>query len=267
MVLYNPDETLARQASEQLMKQVDRLCLVDNSEVSHAAWFDASKCHYISLGKNRGIAYAQNRGIEQLMASGMDFVLFADQDTTVPDGIVPQLVEEYLELEKQQPVIAIGPEHINRQTGKAYRTETPLTYVMSSFSLSRLDYFRKVGLMNEQLFIDAVECEWQWRAQHLIPGATVSQISKLKVEHELGHYRRILGKDCNISSPQRLYYQLRNFLWLRRVPYVPKLWKRRNMRRYMLKILAYPLLVSPRMAYLSSIKRAISHGLKQHLAT
>ena len=64
VVLYNPDFNVTSKALESLMRQVDRVCVVDNSLSEHSEELKKYiNIEYISLEKNVGIAAAQNIAI------------------------------------------------------------------------------------------------------------------------------------------------------------------------------------------------------------
>ena len=81
-----------------------------------------------------------------------------------------------------------------------------------------------VGLNEEQLFIDFVDSEWCWRA--VAKGYRCCMTTNIVMTHHIGRRIITIGpiKDI-ISSPQRYFYQYRNYLWMLRRPYVPRQWK------------------------------------------
>lgn len=279
IVLYNPDESLLVMALKSLSVQVDEVCIVDNSKESHAALLVSFlNVHYIFLGENRGIAAAQNVGIRYLMQCGFDYVLFSDQDSIAPDRLVECLLRTYLALEtKGFPVATIGPQAINRATGKEYtnkanikrtynKTELNLDYdiwevygIISSFSLTKLSNFNQIGLFEEALFIDGVDEEWCWRAEHM-KGFLSYKVVGLFFSHFQGEGKtgRFLKKR---STPFRSYYQFRNFIILSKRPYTPAFWKWKNLGKFFVKFFYYPCCVAPRGAFLKAILRGCRDGI------
>ena len=276
MILYNPDAGLLRQALEALAEQVDRLCLVDNSSQDNLAHIPAiDTLDYIPLYENRGIAEAQNIGIRHLLSLGCRYILLADQDSIASQGLVGELKRRYRILSRLYDVAAVGPVPINRNTGKAYlqrkdeRILRPLQHegydflethsIIASFSLISAKALQRTGLMNERLFIDFVDQEWCWRARAC--GQRVFIATDISFSHEQGRHLSVFGLNLKVSSPARLYFQIRNLIWLAYNRLAPRSWRRRNMRKMCYKIIGYPLLISPRTAYIRSIWRGVRDGI------
>ena len=278
IILYHPDTALLEQALERLIPQVDEVCLIDNSDISLADHFEGRKgIVYVPLLQNMGIAAAQNRGICHFREKGYDDVLFCDQDSRGTAHLVERLKAIRSVLEQQgHRIAAIGPKPINEKTGRSYYNKPrnvirQLTVdtngeayhvdlvhsIISSFSLVRLAAFDEVGLFEEPLFIDAVDNEWGWRAEHFHSMRSF-MVHELTFSHMQGQPTRMPFKK---SSAFRLYYQYRNFLVLLRRPYVPFFWKWHCMWTYLLKFFFYPLFVSPRWQNLCQMLRGIRDGL------
>lgn len=278
IVLYNPDISLLKNVIESVSKQVDNICVVDNS--SHVLEYsDLFNIEYIYLGNNKGLAYAQNIGINYMLSIAVDYILFLDQDSILPSNAVSILLERYIELTNSKiPVAAIGPMPINRLTRKNYSIQVKSkelccekkdvieTFaVMSSGSLIAGANFKKIGLYNYSLFIDAVDYEWCWRA-YFMYGYRSFVVKSLFMEHQLGRPGKLLGRNISISSPMRLYYQFRNCIWLLKEPYTPTFWKMKVLRKYSLKLFAYPLFISPKRSNLCFILKGIRDGVLEKMS-
>lgn len=282
IILYQPEAGQIRQTVDSILPQVDYLCLADNSDESHQAWFDGLPgVSYLHLGGNRGIAAAQNAAIHSLPPHRYDFLLFCDQDSRAEADTVGQLALACSALQQHGlPTGGVGTRAVNRQTGRPYAaksreyetfelaaddgtrcTLTRCSYIRSSISLIPSTHFDIVGGFDERLFIDAVDNEWCWRATHLA-GLQFYIAEAAHIVHMLGEGdRRLAGRNLAISSPFRIYFQLRNYLWLCRRPYVPAWWKRHHALKYLAKIGYYPLCCQPRLAYLKQILRGLRDGL------
>ena len=281
IVLYNPDIASLEQALDTLLPQVDEVCLIDNSDTSMAERFEKREgVVYMPLLQNMGIAAAQNRGIRHFQEKGYDYVLFCDQDSQGTAHLVERLITVCKTLEEEgQQVAAIGAMPINRKTGKSYYNKPKNvigqmtvnangeTYhvdmmhsIISSFSLVRLRVFDEVGLFEEPLFIDAVDNEWCWRSAYFHHLRSFS-VHELSFDHMQGLPTNLPIKK---SSPMRLYYQFRNYLWLVRRPYVPTFWKWHCTWTYTLKLFFYPLFVSPRLQNLKQLLLGLRDGIFKH---
>lgn len=280
LVLYNPNLDLLQQCVDTLEQQVDEVCVVDNSTSSHSSFFCAykQKVCYIANMKNVGIAAAQNIGIEHFKRLQFHFVLFSDQDSLSPQGLVQGLLTAYQHLSPIIPIACIGPMPINRTNGKPYfcpqnvlktGQHEGVTYhqvhsIISSYSFIPLKNFEVVGNMREQLFIDFVDDDWCWRAltYHQMVSVLVPNI---RIEHELGVSSTFMGRNISLSSPFRMYYQTRNLLWMCRQPYTPTYWKRMNLKKLLIKFVYYPLFTHQRWAYLKRMVQGVIDGLRTSL--
>lgn len=276
IVLYNPDFVLLHEVLEALHGQVDMLCVVDNSTDDNSKNIPRFEgIDYTPLHENRGIAAAQNIGIKRACEQGCRYILLADQDSIASPRLVAELRRRHRILSHLYDVAAVGPMPINRHNGQPYITSHSERLlrsfchegynfyeahsIIASFSFIAAKAFEVVGAKNEALFIDFVDQEWCWRARH--KGLRVFVAPDICFSHEQGRYRRWLGLDLNISTPARLYFQIRNLLWLSRTSLAPRRWKIRNLRKLCYKIVGYPLLVAPRTRYLNSIVRGLWDGL------
>ena len=280
VVLYNPDFIITSRVLETLTLQVDQTCIIDNSFYAH--WDELKQyknIKYVPLFNNVGIAAAQNIGIRYFIEHNFDFVIFCDQDSVIPPNLINSLLDAYNKLSLQYDIAAIGPMPINKKNGMPYlyqeniitknEREYPFYYdmhsIISSCSLVHISNFKEIGLMREELFIDFVEQDWCWRASYFYQKRTFL-LPQITMQHELGRYVKILGLfDANISSAFRIYYQIRNLLWLERLPYVPKYWKKMNKRKLLLKIIYYSIFPSQRWLYLKNIVRGLKDGLRYKL--
>lgn len=289
IVLYRPNWEITAKAISSLAPQVDALCIVDNTpDTDETVRIGklANNIAYIPLKENIGIAAAQNAGIKHLADHGeADLVVFSDQDTLAPDGLVKMLADTFLALqERNMDVGAVGTRAINRVTGKAYAakskeirkyegkelgTQSDITEcysVISSISMiSMISLTDTVGGFDEALFIDGVDHEWCWRAWHKARLRSFI-VEDAKISHMLGEKSRKIGqKDISISATTRLFYQYRNYLWLCRRSYTPRFWKKKHLLKYAVKLFYYPIMVKPRWKNLQNIICGIAAGLRpQH---
>jgi rhamnosyltransferase len=184
----------------------------------------------IRLDENRGIAAALNTGIRAALAAGDDpLILTMDQDSVICEGYVRRGVEE-IETARSHGIRvgAVGAESHNGQPMRLMKTSIAghrlLFDPMQSGTLYPSATFAHIGLLQEDLVIDAVDMEFNLRmlasglAQIAIPGGDL--------HHELGETRplRLLGWNPKLHgrplrihyhSPYRTYFIVRNnvILW------------------------------------------------------
>ena len=278
VVLYNPDYDNFISALKALEPQVDGVCIVDNSIISHSSWFDGNpKVLYVSMGKNVGIAAAQNVGISKLHEAGYRYVLFSDQDSIAFPDLVDRLYTAHRQLSLAGIAVAtVGCQAIDTATGYRYDSRNVKTireftlgerryvhvdYVQSSMSLTSMETLRLVGGMDEALFIDGVDSEWCWRAFSK-QGLKTLLVPDAAIYHTLGHGgHMVFHKFVTIPASFRMFYQYRNYFWLLRRNYVPLRWKIRNCIKYIVKVPYYSLLCKPRVENLKCIFHGAYSGI------
>lgn len=283
LVTYNFSTDSILAVVDNLSKQTDCVCIIDNSSTDSSTLFkDKDKVVYLAQNKNLGIAAAQNIGIRYLVEEGYEYIIFSDQDSIIKEGVIDSLFQTYTSLQKEgYHVGAVGPRAYNKTTGTPYPHQcnyisetnlkdgthlTEVTYVMSSLSLQRADTFKDVGLLDTSLFIDGVDSEWCWRGKNLC-GLRYFVNEDIHISHQLGQgMKSVAGKKISITPPYRMFYMYRNFLWLCRKDYVPTKWKIYNGVKYIIKMLYYPLLKAPRIEYVKNIFRGIKAGMKKPIS-
>lgn len=280
IILYNPNFAVLKKSLLALNDQVDNIFLIDNTvdnkkNIDFIEGINIKGVTYFSLGKNEGVAKAQNTGINLSIREKSKYVLIMDQDSVPSKEMVTILMEDLFILKsKGFKIGVIGPTPINVQTQEPYSPrfrKQPLflekdcnilkvTELISSGSLIEIETLKIVGLMDEHLFIDGVDHEWCWRAKKF--GFYCAMSNKARLEHMLGEGdKKIFGFRVAITSPFRIYYQYRNFIYLIRKRYVPLYWKFNNMIKYLIKLIYYPLFIKPRFLYLKNMIKGINDGL------
>lgn len=281
LVLYQPDWQITEETISSLATQVDDLCIVDNTpdtDEGDRVCQLASNITYFPLYENLGIAAAQNIGIQHFMKLEYDFVVFCDQDSVSPDNLIPKLKNAYFELSRIYSIAAIGPMPLNKKTGTAYlypqeiiskECSSDMSYyimhsLISSYSLVPVENFKKIGIMQERLFIDFVDQEWCWRANNHC-GMVCILYPEIRILHELGVSKRFCGVAISVSTPFRLFYQTRNLLWLCKVKYVPNNWKKRNVAKLIPKFIYYTIFTKERLTYMKEFIRGLYYGLTKRM--
>ena len=258
VVFYYPDLTILERLFTSLSGQIDRVVAVDNTPGPPALPPAFSEqfpypISYIPLGQNKGIAEAHNIGIRECIRCGCSHVLLLDEDSSLPPGMVKRLLaaeEELLEAGKQ--VAAIGPQYIDERTGAKScairrgwlrvrrpgldpRSSEPVETdnLIASGSIIRTAAFESVGMMRDDLFMDFADTEWGLRARskgyksYCIPDAVMT--------HSIGNAAiKAFGRQVYLYSDIRMYYRLRNAMYLSRVSSMGWQW-----RGYILRWIPY----------------------------
>ncbi|HBH9906831.1 TPA: glycosyltransferase, partial [Escherichia coli] len=100
-----------------ISEQVDRVVIIDNSNDLvcqnrlQVMISENENITLIQLNENKGIAYAQNIGFVYSLKAHADFVITFDQDSSVENGLVQSLYEEYLKVKDENDIkiACIGP--------------------------------------------------------------------------------------------------------------------------------------------------------------
>ncbi|MBB5210594.1 glycosyltransferase family 2 protein [Microbulbifer hydrolyticus] len=250
VVTYHPDTKLLAKSILSLRHQVQSITVVDNNSENFDSLRSLIKnypeCDLVSLPENRGLGAAQNTGIKKAVDQGADQILLLDQDSVMEGDSVTILSRSLFRLNLQQKTAAVGPQYkIDGnsvaspfvRTSWFYLGRVPLTelqnstfveteFLISSGTLIDADAFRKIGPMDEELFIDHVDTEWCLRARSR--NYRLYGVRDAHMSHRLGEqtYRIWLGRWRLLPKhkPFRYYFMFRNSLLLARKPHVPLKW-------------------------------------------
>lgn len=265
IVLYNPSNE-----DKQNILNISTFSegiIVDNSPKPSFNTQNVNSLFYCWLKENKGIAYAQNYGINHIIKEGKySYIMFLDQDSRINKNYIYGMALEYQHLSTIKKNLALlGPLVINQDNQKEYKSLAKSNLadengfitkrnIISSGSCISCNLIEKIGMPNAKLFIDYVDSEWCWRANQL--GYICGQTSKFRLLHHIGIKTIKIGNMQDIiSSPTRYYYQYRNYLWLLRIRYVPKMWKIKNAIRLICRPFYLPI-------YSKSINTCYKHMFK-----
>ncbi|AKT09118.1 TPA: glycosyltransferase family 2 protein [Enterobacter hormaechei] len=234
IVIFHPNVIHLCQMISLLKKQVEHIIIVDNTPLKSSFETSDINIHLISLNDNLGIATAQNIGIRRSLELCCKRCFLFDQDSIIPTNIGQQLANDMDSLlNKGIPVACIGPRILDviedkiensKNEKKSPQGLTETRQIIASGSLLELNFLGKIGLMEDGLFIDAVDHEWCWRAR--AKGYAIYISENVIMEHMIGLGRgRVLLWNYIICSPVRHYYQFRNTFSLLYRGYVPLRWK------------------------------------------
>lgn len=236
VVAFNPDEAKLAWLCHVLERHA-QVIVVDNSphSVASSPMLNADR---IIMGGNAGIAAAQNVGIDAALARGAEAIAFFDQDSEPGEALLPKLIAGL----GNPPQGVVAPICIDSRTGAEYPPfrmnrwgwavpervigqlrNVAVDLIISSGSVVAAAVFDKVGLMDEDFFIDYVDLEWCIRCRKA--GVPITVISDATMVHSIGNAVVNVGSLTTfIHSPVRAYYRLRNALLLLRKRHVPLLY-------------------------------------------
>jgi rhamnosyltransferase len=202
---------------------IDRLFVVDNSLVPNenihaeiSRTFPTAEI--LSSGKNIGIASALNLGIKKGLASNYEWLLTMDQDSYFDAGQIEKYFDSVSFIDTGKVAI-LSPAHEKKLVSAEKRCiYEKKDEVMTSGNLLNLSLTRKIGLFNEELFIDSVDHDYCLRA-HLL-GFDILQSINCFMWHNVGQLYNgsflfgLKRKKIYIHSPERMYFIVRNGLYI-----------------------------------------------------
>ena len=214
VVLYHPGEEVFENIATYA-GTLDKLYIVDNSEDVEAFETGLLPCDYelLSSGENLGIDAALNLALRRASGAGYRWMLTMDQDGSFESGQLQHLLECLSGCHFEKALL-IAPVHHRRfsQAGdKCLCGDTQV--VMTSGNLVNVSNAVAIGGYSTSFFIDEVDHEFCLRGKSM--GYEVVSLFSAFVNHQLGRTVQRRGKTVRLYPPERLYYMLRNYLYLR----------------------------------------------------
>ena len=257
IVAYLPAVDLLRALLDTLLAQTAGVFVVDNTPAvdqrveTLCAALPQHTLRLIRFGENLGIARALNAGIDAALAAGATHVLLSDQDSLPAPDMVAALLVAMDDLQRAgQRVGAVGPTYTDRHTGitfpfqalvrgkffyghqrpdAVHPTVEALTLITSG-TLVPAAVLRRIGPMREDFFIDHVDIEWSHRMR--AAGFSLFGVGAAVMFHRMGDQALRVWyfgwRQESAYSPVRMYYRIRNFVALCRLPIIPWRWKLRS---------------------------------------
>lgn len=256
VVTFHPDPETLLPLLDSLASQVFRTIVVDNTpaecgDLPLVANCDPARLEFIRLGSNTGIAKALNVGIQRAVQLDPAYVLLSDQDSLPAQDMVARLLESARELIKAgRRVGAIGPVFTDQHTGTTYPFQAqipgkffyghlradaghPIVEAVTLITSGMLIPVRSLvacGAMREDFFIDQVDIEWCHRVR--AQGYELFGAGRARMFHRMGDARLKVWyfgwRSESAYVPVRVYYRLRNFVAICRLPFVRTRWKIRS---------------------------------------
>lgn len=223
VVWYNPSKDNVNNIKSYI-DCVDKLYVVDNSPENNLELIhelsNYSNVEYIELGDNKGIAYALNQGATNAYNEGYQWLLTMDQDSCLTANTIHLMLEALSETESpdQVGILAAIPS-CSEQVQKL--PDTSFSIVDTAFTsgnMVRLEAWKKSGGWNDELFIDSVDYDFDFKVQ--LAGYNIVRCNGVVFLHQLGDISefKFFGKQIFISTNHnyiRRYYITRNRLYMK----------------------------------------------------
>ena len=220
IILYHPNLVSVKNLVAALHQQNSDLIVVDNSPQSHDSTLSTilnKQDQYLHFPANIGLGAGHNIAIKRAIRENYDFALIFDQDSTITERFIPNLINTFNEVSQYTKAAAVGPSYTDQRFNNTRREHSHVVkihaqkrMIISSGALFYVAALKDVGLMDESLFIDFIDTEWCYRAQQ--KGYKVYQSATAIMEHHLGEMQPIFFGlyKMRYMKPLRYYYFTRN---------------------------------------------------------
>lgn len=284
VVAYLPDMDRLSALVDRLLPGVTDVLVIDNGQTidpAAAPWAGRAAVQWHRAPGNLGVGAALNLARQRVLDGGYDFLLSFDQDSLPPTGYVADLLDVWAR-EGHAGWAALGPAVRDETTGQSLPVQrvgkdlrlhasrdpwseektVAVDHVITSGCLYSAQALSQVGPFRADWFVDMIDIEWCWRARCL--GLGVMQTGSVVLLHTIGKAGvTVLGRQVLAHPPARIYFQIRNTLWLLRSSLVPRGWRRRLLVPMARKMLLQLLLPDQRWARMRAVVRGGAHGLLQ----
>jgi len=284
IITYKPNIDVLNKNIESLLSQVDNIVIIDNTNIMSNKLSELIvsdiRIHVYQLHTNMGIAAATNKGIEICKNLKSDFVITSDQDTYYPENYVCTFYKAFNELDCST-IAAFVPLYYDRNTktfaqciffnGRNIYYDLPEEKYFSVFQaiasgmVINMSVLNKVGLMEEDLFIDWVDLEWCWRAN--MKDFKIMCCKDLLISHCLGdEYKEFHKKKITLRNPLRHYYITRNCIYLALYrKSLPKRLRVLLVSKSLKYIAGYTMLSKQHIKNLVFVLRGFKDGILKHM--
>jgi rhamnosyltransferase len=219
---YHPDDRLPG-VVESALTSCASVIVVDNTpypakgereQPDPLSGYRDPRVTVLGSGRNLGLAAALNLGLAELPADA-EAVLFLDQDSVVPAGLIDGLAEDL----GDASIGVVGPSPVDAATGKVYETLPgrhrrldERDMVITSGMLLRRSCLERVAGFREDFFVDYVDLDFCLRLRRA--GVRIVRDLALELPHSIGDVRvhPFLGRSARVGhyAAWRHYWIARN---------------------------------------------------------
>jgi len=161
----------------------------------------------LASGKNIGIASAYNLALDQAVKDGYHWLVTMDQDSSFDVVQLKRFIDHFEEHKREEVGVYVPLHHPKFVSSLLPQSKES---VMSSASIVNIEAAAKIGGFDEKLFIDEVDHDFCLRLKSA--GFIILEDQGTYVHHRLGERNPITNRVD--YPPERLYYMVRNFLYV-----------------------------------------------------
>ncbi len=231
---YQPNLSDFKKNLIQFKKNYDFIIIVNNDKLFNVLKFKSKQVFIIDNNENEGLSIALNKGIKLAKSLNYSVAALFDQDSFIPDNFNKKMlknIELFIKKEPHVNVALYGSQFIEKKTNSKAQPikisnlriiSTNISQdnfydfsslIITSGSYIPLDRFDELDYFDENLFIDYIDIEWCLRAHSY--GYHSVLFNNINFRHNLGdRYIHFHGRNIFLNSPLRIYYEVRNSLYL-----------------------------------------------------
>ncbi len=271
IIIYNPEQNLFKLVDCLIEQNVDVFLFINKSNLISDEIIKNKKIKFYEIGTNVGVSKGLNFFIEKFLESNYDFLFTFDQDSMISRNFVKDIVNVFLRARNiDKNIICCAPIVLdvkfkkNKNVYNISENSRDFQYVnfaITSGSLFIKESFQKVGAMNKLLFIDGVDTDWCERA--ILLRYRIIKANNVFLKHKIGSkYINFFGiKKSYHDQNLRVYYIMRNSIFLLLHGENTYRWKSRELLRTIIRFFAYPCLSSTKLKTLFFIFLAFKDAL------
>lgn len=285
IVLFHPQFQQLDATLRAVLPEAERVFLFLNAPLSPEINYYieknyTAKIRILGSGANQGLGVAYNEMAAEARADGASFLMFLDQDSSPPNGMILNLLASLKRLQSAGvAVAAVGPQPVAAPGSNTKNTRIfpraakspvlgtmPMEFIISSGTLLDLEALAVIGGFREDFFIDAIDIEWCFRASAC--GYSCWMAHDVVMPHQLGRgFIRVplLGILLTVQPPFRAYSYARNQTAMLRLPHVPRRWKLRFLLHLILQVVMNGLMQRRGGMPPIFFVRGVLDGLRGHL--
>ena len=167
-------------------------------------------------GSNLGLSKAYNYILKECLLNNFNLCFITDQDSKYKRSIVDKFLnssvkffnsDKYLAITSMSPSIG-NKNKLNKKKNFSYKN-----FVINSGSLISCSIWQKIGMYDENLFIDMVDYDFCQRLKNA--GLKIIQFDKYRFEHSIGKLNKYLFNlfSYNSYTHQRHFHIIKDRLY------------------------------------------------------